>query len=164
MARKKTTSTPQPVEAESGSQAATGSEPDSGFETHGLMGPGRKHRRKAIGKRGVTSKTDAVRRALAAGKEGPQEGTAWIRQALGVEMTPQHFSAVKSQIKKREGGATGEGRPGRKPKAAVEGYLAPPPGPLSGGGPDLLAAMEAMKPLVEALGADKVKRIADLLG
>ena len=28
---------------------------------------------------------------------------------------------------------------------------------------DLLAAMETMKPLVDALGAEKVKRIADLL-
>jgi hypothetical protein len=29
---------------------------------------------------------------------------------------------------------------------------------------DLLAALEAMKPLVVALGAEKVKRVADLLG
>jgi hypothetical protein len=30
--------------------------------------------------------------------------------------------------------------------------------------PDLLAAIEAMKPLVAGLGSEKVKRIADLLG
>jgi hypothetical protein len=162
MARKKTASTPQPVEPEGESKEATASELASGFETHGLVAPGHRRRRKASGKREVTSKTDAVRRAIAAGQEGPQEGTAWIRQELRIEMTPQHFSAVKSQLKKREGGALG--RPGRKPKALIEGYLAPPPGLQSIGQPDLLAAMEAMKPLVTALGAEKVKRIADLLG
>ena len=62
-------------------------------------------------------------------------------------MSKPHFSAVKSQIKKKEGGT----KPRRKPKAAVEGYLAPPPKPVGEGEPDLLAAMEAMKPLVDAL-------------
>ena len=62
-----------------------------------------------------------------------------------------------------------KGKPGRKPKAAasqgVEGYLAPPPKPQAPSEqPDLLAAMEAMKPLVEALGKDKAHRIIDLLG
>jgi hypothetical protein len=45
----------------------------------------------------------------------------------------------------------------------VEGYLAPPPKPGSTGGSESLDAMEAMKPLVAALGAERVKRIADLL-
>ena len=45
-----------------------------------------------------------------------------------------------------------------------EGYVAPPEKPRAvTGETDLLAAMEAMKPLVAALGAEKVKRIADLL-
>ena len=35
-------------------------------------------------------------------------------------------------------------------------------GPVSQ--PDLLAAMEAMKPLVDSLGKAQVKRIVDLLG
>jgi hypothetical protein len=50
-----------------------------------------------------------------------------------------------------------------KPKAAVEGYVAPPKLEAKGDG-DLLDALEAMKPLVDKLGADKVKRIVDLLG
>ena len=79
--------------------------------------------------------------------------------------TPQ---ASHQTNEKKKGEAATKGKPGRKPKAApgqaVEGYLAPPPKPqASGGESDLLAAMEAMKPLVAALGADKVKRIADLL-
>jgi hypothetical protein len=114
-------------------------------------------------KREAKSKTDAVKQALAAGFEGPQEGTAYIRQEFGIEIAPQHFSAVKSQLKKREAGTEPKSKPGRKPKA-IEGYLAPPSKrqPV-GEETDLLAAMEAMKPLVEALGAEKVKRIADLL-
>jgi hypothetical protein len=76
---------------------------------------------------------------------------------------------VKSLIRKKESSSAPKGKPGRTPRAApsqaVEGYLAPPPKPRgSGGEPDILEAMEAMKPLVASLGADKVKRIVDLLG
>jgi hypothetical protein len=42
--------------------------------------------------------------------------------------------------------------------------LAPPPKPAPTGGSGLLDAMEAIKPLVASLGAEKVKRIGDLLG
>src|SRR4051794_28185878 len=64
------------------------------------------------------SKAEAVRRALAAGHEGPQEGTAYIRDEFGIEVAPQHFSATKSQIKSREGARKAKGKPGRKPKGA----------------------------------------------
>jgi hypothetical protein len=114
------------------------------------------------------SKSDAVRQALAAGFEGPMEGTAYIRKEFGIEIAPQHFSSVKSQLKKRNDIAATKGKVQAKPKAAsqaIEGYLAPPPKPHSSGSkPDLLDAIEAMKPLVASLGADKVKRIVDLLG
>ncbi|WP_152051846.1 thioesterase [Tautonia marina] len=119
------------------------------------------------GVKGMT-KAEAIRRALAAGHEGPQEGTAYILKEFGIEVAPQHFSATKSQMKSRE--TSKKYKPGRKSKAAapsqgVEGYLAPPPKQApSGGEPDLLEAMEAMKPLVASLGAEKVKRIVDLLG
>ena len=93
--------------------------------------------------------------------EGPDDDRGII---FGIEMSKPHFSAVKSQLKKREGGgAAPKGRPGRKPKAAVEGYLAPPKVVPTGEG-DLLEALEAMKPLVARLGVEKVKRIVDLLG
>jgi hypothetical protein len=119
-------------------------------------------------KRSVPTKSEAVRRALADGYEGPKEGAAYILEEFGIEIAPQHFSSVKSQFKKHEiDGATTD-TPARKSKAgsqAVEGYLAPPPKQrASGGKPDLLEAMEAMKPLVASLGADTVKRIVDLLG
>ena len=169
MARKATRSTPRHVEPEDESQDAPeeqaeleATEPDDATETGG----------KAI------SKAEAIRRSLAAGHDGPQEGTAYIRREFGIEITPQHWSATRSQIKsraaKKQGSGGGEtakpkGRPGRKPREAatkgVEGYLAPPPKQAPAGGQgELLAAMEAMKPLVDSLGKDQVKRIVDLLG
>ena len=69
-------------------------------------------------------------------------------------------------MKEKAQDAAPAARPARKPKAAaqaVEGYLAPPSFP-DDGGIDLLDAMEAMKPLIASLGAEKVKRIVDLLG
>ena len=47
----------------------------------------------------IVSKADAARAALKEGIEGPQEAVAFIRKRFGIEMAPQHFSAVKSQIK-----------------------------------------------------------------
>jgi hypothetical protein len=120
--------------------------------------------------REAASKTDAIRQALGAGFDGPQEGTAYIRQEFGIEIAPSHFSAVKSQLKKKASTGVADGRKGKRgrPKGstsqAVEGYLAPPPSPAASGGSDLLDAMEAMKPLIAQYGADQVKRIVDLLG
>jgi hypothetical protein len=111
---------------------------------------------------GKITKSEAVRRALADGVDQPADGVAYIKDNFGLEIGPGHFSAVKAGEKKK--GEKPKGKPGRKSKAAVEGYLAPPPKPAAKGETDLLAAMEAMKPLVASLGADKVKRIVDLLG
>jgi hypothetical protein len=108
------------------------------------------------------SKSEAARQALAAGLEGPEEATDFIKKTFGIEMSRSHFSAVKSQIKaKAEAPPAPRGKPGRKPRAAIEGMVKPPkPGSEAG----LLEAMEAMKPLVASLGVEKVKRIAELLG
>ena len=109
----------------------------------------------ASGNEGSISKTEAIRRALAEGYESPEAGTDYILKTFGLEIGRQHFSSTKSQLKSKEG----KKKPGRKPRAVVEGYLAPP----SSGGPELLDAIEAMKPLVANLGPDQVKRIVDLL-
>ena len=80
----------------------------------------------------------------------PADGVAYIQSQFGIEMGPQHFSAVKSAHLKKQGIPTVDTR---FQKGAPEN-----------GEADLLAAMEAMKPLVEHLGAEKVKRIVDMLG
>ena len=116
------------------------------------------------------SKSEAIRRALAAGIESPSKGASYVSREFGIEVTPQHFSATKAQQKKRqekEGGvpATRRGRkPGQAADRGVEGYLAPPPKPRPEGEGDLLAALDAMKPLVATLGKEQVHRIVDLLG
>ncbi|MEO6808557.1 MAG: hypothetical protein ABI353_05535, partial [Isosphaeraceae bacterium] len=73
----------------------------------------------------------------------------------------------KSQEKTRRAKTGMKGKPGRKPKAgigqAAEGDSASSPKSAKGEA-NLLAAMEAMKPLVSNLGAERVKRIVDLLG
>jgi hypothetical protein len=107
-----------------------------------------------------------VRAAIDSGAESLEDGVAFVKKRYGIVVTKPHFSAIKSQYKRREGAP--KGRPGRKPKPsqkqAVEGYLAPPSTPPAAGGSDLLDAMEAMKPLVASLGKEQVKRIVDLLG
>src|SRR5688572_31949645 len=113
------------------------------------------------------SKTDAIRAAVAGGFESPGDGVDFIRRRFGIEMSKQHFSATKSKLKSTEGigakkGGAGKATAKRKP-GPVEGYLAPPERPAGGEG-DLLELMESMKPMIAQHGADKVKRIVDLLG
>ena len=108
--------------------------------------------------RPTTSKANAARAALAAGHEGPQQAVSFIQKEFGVIMSPQHFSAVKSLLRKKAGS------PSRRKSTGIEGYLAPPPQPSRGTEGELLDMMETMKPLIALYGADKVKRIVDLLG
>ena len=105
------------------------------------------------------TKSDAVRRALAAGIEGPQEGTAWIQKEFGIELSPSHFSAVKATEKKK--GDAPKGKPGRKPNVVEAGHAGNPKAGKGDG--DLLDALSAMKPLIAQFGPDKVKKMVDLL-
>lgn len=113
------------------------------------------------------TKARAARDALEQGYEGPQEAVAFILREYGIEMLPQHFSAVKSQLRKKErlagDGPPAPARRGRRP-AAETPTPAPSRRPNGGEDFDVLDAMEAIKPLVEQLGAERVKRIVDLLG
>ena len=98
------------------------------------------------------TKAEAVRRALAEGIESPKAGVVFIKDRFGIEIAPMHFGAQKSQIRQKERATKGEseGRSRREPRSSGQG--------------ELLAAMEAMKPLVASLGVEQVKRIAELLG
>ena len=108
------------------------------------------------------SKSAAVRAAVDAGAESPEDGVAFIKAHYGLEISKTHFSAAKSKYK--SDGAPRKGTRGRKPKA-VEGILSAPKRARSANGhKDLLAAIEAIKPLVDSLGVERVKKIAELLG
>lgn len=109
-------------------------------------------------------KVDAAKAAINVGIESPQNAVAYIAKHYGIEMKPQHFSAIKSQLKKKLEEAQAAEESGLMPRV-IEGYLAPPPKPRqTPGEPDLLDAVETIKTLIAELGTDKVKRIVELLG
>lgn len=152
MARKKTAA-PKHVEPEDESQEELEEEPEADEADEEPQGGGDKS----------MTKTEAIRRALAAGFEGPQEGTAYIRKEFGIEIAPQHFSATKSQLKSREGKAKSKGRPGRKPRQVAEtGHVAAPAKPAAGGDSEMIDDLAAVKHLVQRLGADQVRKIVGL--
>ena len=55
------------------------------------------------------SKTDAVKAALDAGVEKPKLGVAYIKETFGIEMSPSHFSQMKTLGKKRANGGAATG-------------------------------------------------------
>ena len=61
---------------------------------------------------GKLTQREAVRRALAAGKDSPAEGVVFLKEEFGITLNNQAFSTLKSQLKKAEGGTAGRGRRG----------------------------------------------------
>lgn len=108
------------------------------------------------------SKAQAVRNALAEGVEDIGDIEGFVKSRYGIDIPRQMISAYKAMEKKRAEKAAG--KPGRKTRGAESSGSAPRATRSSGLESDLLDAMEAMKPLVEKLGPEKVKRIVDLLG
>ncbi len=105
------------------------------------------------------SNAQAVRDAMAAGLDDISEIDAFLRSEYGKDVPRQQISAYKSQARRKAGEAPLRGR---RPKAAVEGYLAPPTRSKNDG--DLIEALQALKPLVAKVGVDNVKKLAELLG
>jgi hypothetical protein len=68
-----------------------------------------------IGKRG--DKTEAVKRALAAGIEQPQAIVDHVKTTYGIDISLGYASGIKSNLKR----ARGKKRRGRKPTAITEG-------------------------------------------
>jgi hypothetical protein len=117
------------------------------------------------GEKGM-NKSKAARAAIDAGYEKPVEAVGYIKRQFGIDLNPQHFSSIKSNYRRSQGEAKpvrkAEARTPSKQATAVEGYVAPPPNPADGG--DLLDTLEALKPLIAQHGAEKLKRMVDLLG
>ena len=97
----------------------------------------------------TVSKVAAVRAALAEGAEKPEAGLEFIRERFGIEISRQHFSAIKSRLKKHESG-----------RAVVLARSTTAKGTRI----ELLTDLEAVKRLIAQHGADNVKRMVDLLG
>src|SRR5258708_27987833 len=64
------------------------------------------------------SKSEAIKRALAAGFEGAQEGTEYILKEFRIAIAPSQFSAGKATERKKSW--TKNGKPGRKLKQAAQ--------------------------------------------
>jgi hypothetical protein len=122
--------------------------------------PGRARRRPAAG---TVTKADGVRAALAQGVEAPGAIVDFLRDRYGIAITKPMASSYKAKLGSRDP-KQAKGKPGRKPRAAIERYLAPPPQPRGGGEGGLLETLEALKPLIAEHGADKLHRLVDLLG
>jgi hypothetical protein len=100
------------------------------------------------------SKAAAVRAALANGLDGLDDIAAYVKAKHGHDIPKPQISAYKAQ-EKAKGRKVDEPVPkAPKPKPAVHG---------GGGETDLITAMETMKPFIKEHGAERLKRIIDLL-
>ena len=88
--------------------------------------------------------------SLAEGWVSSEAATDFIRNnVFGIEIGPQHFSATKSQLKRREGGGAPEG------KSATKGKRAPAATPVSPPAPAVQAAVNSQPDLLDTLEAVK---------
>lgn len=63
------------------------------------------------------SRSEVVRRALAAGFEAAADGVSYIRQEFGIVISPSLFLAAKATERKK--GWARNGKPGRRPKKSA---------------------------------------------
>ena len=156
-------SSPGPIEPKSGSRDIPDEEPAAVIEPED-------DELEAANGRGM-NKSQAARGAVDAGYEKPAAAVEYIKEEFGIDLNPQHFSAIKSGYLKRQGetkpAKKAAAKPGRKPKdvsGVVEGYLAPPTKTKAPDEPDVLLALESIKELVGLFGAEKLKRMVDIIG
>jgi hypothetical protein len=112
------------------------------------------------GQENVT-KAAAARAAMRAGHSKPREAVVYIKRRFGIEMNAQHFSTIKSQLKKKRS-------KGRRSRTEEGGEVSPRPlarMPLAkASAHDPITDLEAVKRLIDKYGAAKVKRMVELLG
>jgi hypothetical protein len=107
----------------------------------------------------AVSKAAAVRAALADGLDGLDDIAAYVKAKHGHDIPKPQISAYKTQEKAKSRKGEHPVPKAAKPKSAVL------PAVKHGGGgeTDLITAMEAIKPYVKEHGAERLKRIIDLL-
>jgi hypothetical protein len=108
--------------------------------------------------KGKITQREAVSQALAAGKDSPPDGVAYVKEQFGITLNNGAFSTIKSQIKK----AAGESKPRGKPGRPAGAKAAPAAKSSVNGVPNMALQIEAIKTLCTQLGVDQVKQIAEL--
>jgi hypothetical protein len=98
-----------------------------------------------------------VKAAIAEGVDKPADGVSYVKEKFGVDITPQYFSIIKSQTKLK-GGKKSERT--RKHSAAVSSATS---SPSSNGKHSVATSLATIKKLVDELGVDQVKEIAEML-
>jgi len=114
------------------------------------------------------SKAEAVRQALSAGMESPEDGVGFIKSNYGIELSKQMWSSYRAQQKARDGkkaesAGVPKGKPGRK--AASVSQLDKVVKTIQPAvGSSVISDLAAVKALVEKLGVNEVVEIAKLFG
>jgi hypothetical protein len=104
------------------------------------------------------SKTAAVRAAIAEGVDKPSDGVSYVKEKFGVDITAQYFSIIKSQTKLKVGKKTSRTR-----KPAIASAPTIPSTASSNGKHNVATSLASIKKLVDELGVDQVKEIAEML-
>ena len=99
---------------------------------------------------GKLNKSEAVRQALAAGIDNPTEGSKHIKEKLGLDVTAQVFSTIKSLTNKKQKGKKKAGKTAAFGGTGVGNGFAGNPADLARG----------VKSLVEQFGATAVTDMA----
>lgn len=107
---------------------------------------------------GKITQKEAVKKAIAAGKDSPADGVAYVKEQFGITLNNGAFSTIKSQLKKASGTNVSAGKRGRPSGAKA----APAAKPSANGVPNMALQIEAIKTLCASLGVDQVKQIAEL--
>jgi hypothetical protein len=106
------------------------------------------------------TKREAVRRALAdLGPDAtPTQMQGHIKKKFGIKMTTDHISTEKGNLRKQQGAAS------PPPQASAARTVEPKkPAPQSGDAAIGLADIEAVKDLMERMGADSLKKLIDVM-
>jgi hypothetical protein len=112
MARKRKVgpATETQAETQTSSPASNGTAAGEGQPATAEAGAGQQATRPA-------TKKEAVQLALAAGVNSPIEIVAYVKRTFDVDMTPEHVSTIKGNLKREKQAGAKKAGPGRKKKA-----------------------------------------------
>jgi hypothetical protein len=118
------------------------------------------------GGKGIT-KVEAVRRALEElGSDAKRSAIqGFLRERFGIEMSPDHISNCKGDLRRR---GRGKKKPAGQKRGAQGAAPAPPPGPparppRAAGGGISVEDVRLAKGLVERVGAERLRDLIDVL-
>ena len=119
---------------------------------------------KKAAEEGKITQKEAVKQAIAAGKDQPKDGVAYVKETFGMELSTGGFSTLKTQLK--SAGKT----PGKKKRGRPAGVStsAPTPAPkkasMNGHMANPADLARGVKSLVEQFGAAAVTDMAKVFG